>query len=330
MWSNPYHLPTMWEPMEHSGKQGTIWAVGGGKGGTGKSFLTSSMGTYLAQKGRRTILLDADLGGANLHSFFGLTKPRHSLTDFFDKKIPLPDIVVPSGIPNLGMITGSIGSLDSESINHSQKQKLFRHIRGLDADTILVDLGAGTHINTLDTFLLADRMIVVTAPEVTALENMYQFIKSAYFRKLKSLFKTYDLNASIQETWKNRAAYGISTLKDLIQHLKEGSDHVRDIFEREMSGFVMHIVINQVRNHRDILVGENLKSICMNVLGLPVVYAGFARHDEAVQKNINAREPFMLANRLSPVTTEIKALTDNIVAGTPLSVQKDLLNGSLS
>ena len=316
--------------MEESGKKGTIWAVGGGKGGTGKSFLTSSMGTYLAQKGRKTILLDADLGGANLHSFFGLTKPQHSLTDFFDKKIPLPDIIVQSNIPNLELITGSIGSLDSESINHGQKQKLYRHIRNLDADNIIIDLGAGTHINTLDTFLLADRMIVVTVPEVTALENMYQFIKSVYFRKLKSIFKSYDLNASIQETWKNRASYDIHSLKDLINHLKQESDHVRDIFEREMSGFVVHIVLNQVRTPRDILVGENLKSICMNFLGLPVIYAGFARYDDAVQKNINRRESFMLTNRLSPVVTEIKTLTDNIITGTHLSVQKDLLNGNLS
>jgi flagellar biosynthesis protein FlhG len=288
------------------------------------------MGTYLAQKGRRTILLDADLGGANLHSFLGLSRPSRSLTDFFASKVPLPDIVVPGGVPNLGMITGSIGSLDSESINHSQKQKLFRHIRNLEADTIIVDLGAGTHITTLDTFLLADRMIVVTVPEVTALENMYHFIKSAYFRKLKALFKAYDLDASIREIWKERDSYNIATLKDLIHHLKQGSNHVRAIFEREMAGFSVHIVLNQVRSHRDILVGENLKSICMNFLGLPVVYAGFARYDEAVQKNINAREPFMLANRLSPVTTEIRTVTDNLVAGTHLSVQRDLAHGSLS
>jgi len=316
--------------MEQSGKQGTIWAVGGGKGGTGKSFLTSSIGTYLAQKGRKTILLDADLGGANLHSFFGLTRPRHSLTDFFDKKIPLPDIIVQSGIANLELITGSIGSLDSESINHGQKQKLFRHVRALDADHILIDLGAGTHINTLDTFLLADRMIVVTAPEVTALENMYQFIKSVYFRKLKFIFKAYDLTTSIHETWKNRVSYDIHNLKDLIAHLKESSDDIRDIFDREMSGFVVHIVLNQVRTPRDILVGENLKSVCMNFLGLPVVYAGYSRFDEAVLKNINSKEPFMLSNRLSPVVTEIKALTENIIAGTHLSVRKDIANGSLS
>lgn len=316
--------------MEHQEKQCKIWAVGGGKGGTGKSFITSSTGTCLALKGNKTVLLDADLGGANLHSFFGLNKPRYSLADFFERKIPLQDIMVQSGVANLGLITGSIGSLDSESINFAQKQKLFRHIRALDADHILIDLGAGTHINTLDTFLLADRMIVVTAPEITALENMYQFIKSVYFRKMKSIFKTYDLSATIQETWKNRAFYNIRSLKELIAHLRESSEHIRDIFDREISGFVVHIVLNQVRTTRDILVGENLKSTCMNFLGLKVVYAGYCRQDEAVHDNINNKEPFLIFNRISPVVKEIKTLTDNIVAGTHLSVRKDLVNGSLS
>lgn len=316
--------------MDTPGKHCKIWAVGGGKGGTGKSFITSSTGTCLALKGSKTILLDADLGGANLHSFFGLNKPRYSLADFFEKKIPLQDIMVQSGVANLGLITGSIGSLDSESINFAQKQKLFRHIRALDADHILIDLGAGTHINTLDTFLLADRMIVVTVPEITALENMYQFIKSVYFRKMKFIFKTYDLNTTIQDTWKNRASHNIRSLKDLITHLRESSEYIRDIFDREISGFVVHVVLNQVRNTRDIMVGENLKSACMNFLGLKVVYAGYCRQDEAVHENINNKEPFLIFNRISPVVKEIKTLTDNIITGTHLSVRKDLVNGSLS
>ena len=315
--------------MDNPGKHCKIWAVGGGKGGTGKSFITSSTGTCLALKGKKTILLDADLGGANLHSFFGLNRPRYSLADFFDKKVPLQDIIMHSGIANLGLITGSIGSLDSEGINFAQKQKLFRHIRALDADHILIDLGGGTHINTLDTFLLADRMIVVTAPEVTAIENMYQFIKSVYFRKMKFIFKTYDLNTTIQETWKNRAAYNIRSLKELIAHLRESSEHIRDIFDREMSEFVVHIVLNQVRTTKDILIGENLKSVCMNFLGLPVVYAGYCRQDEAVHDNINSKEPFLIFNRISPVVKELKTLTENIVTGTHLSVRKDLDNGSL-
>ncbi len=313
--------------MGESGRKGEIWAVGGGKGGTGKSFVTSGMGTHLAQKGGRTILLDADLGGANLHTLLGMNRNRHSLSDFFDRKVPLSEIVAQSGIANLELITGSFASLDSESINHAQKQKLFRHIRALDADHVLIDLGAGSHINTLDTFLLADKMIVVTTPEITSLENMYQFIKSVYFRKLKLIFKAHNLTATIQGTWKDRATHNIRSLKELIVHLKQSSDDIRDILEREMSGFVIYVVLNQVRTPKDIVVGENLKSVCSNFLGLSVVYAGHSRHDEAVHRSINNKEPFMLLNRFSPVVKEIRTLTEIIAAEPHPLFEKDMVNG---
>jgi len=313
--------------MTDSRKRTEIWAVGGGKGGTGKSFVISSMGIHLAQKGGRTILLDADLGGANLHTFLGMNRLQHSLSDFFDRKVPLNDILVQSGIANLELITGSFSSLDSEGINHAQKLKLFRHIRTLEAEHVLIDLGAGSHINTLDTFLIADKMIVVTTPELTALENMYQFIKSVYFRKLKFIFRSNDLSSSIREIWKNRAKHNIRSLKDLIVHLKQSSDHISEILDREMSGFVVYVILNQVRTPSEITIGENLKSTCSNFLGLTVIYAGHSRYDDAVHKSINNKEPFMLLNRISPVGREIRSVTENIVNGITVPLQKDLEYG---
>ncbi|MBW2091668.1 MAG: P-loop NTPase, partial [Deltaproteobacteria bacterium] len=75
-------------------RRSEIWAVGGGKGGVGKSFLISGMGSSLALEGKQVILLDADLGGANLHTFLGINKPENTLTDFFDDKLPLSELIV--------------------------------------------------------------------------------------------------------------------------------------------------------------------------------------------------------------------------------------------
>jgi flagellar biosynthesis protein FlhG len=296
-------------------KRCEIWAVAGGKGGTGKSFITSSIATQLALKGRRLVLIDADFGGANLHSFFGINRPKHSLSEFFEDKIPLQQIIVHSGISNMGLVTGALGSLDSENITYDKKQKLFRQIRGLEAEYILIDLGAGSHINTLDTFLLADKMIVVTVPEITAIENLYQFIKSVYFRKLKSFLGVHGLKDMVQEVWRNKAAYGIRNFSDLLEYVKKSSPDVHAAFEQEMSKFVVYIVLNQVRGKSDILVGENLKSVCMKLLGLNAVYAGFTDYDEQVQKHINKKEPFMTHCRLSPVIREIEGITDHIMGG---------------
>ena len=68
----PARVPN--KKVEPSG--GRIIAVGGGKGGVGKSLVTSSLGISLAQHGKRVVVLDADLGGANLHTCLGLSTPR--------------------------------------------------------------------------------------------------------------------------------------------------------------------------------------------------------------------------------------------------------------
>ena len=63
-----------------------IWPIGGGKGGSGKSFLTSSLGRLLAESGKRTLLVDLDLGAANLHTLIDVPYPTKSLSDFIRKK----------------------------------------------------------------------------------------------------------------------------------------------------------------------------------------------------------------------------------------------------
>ncbi len=59
-----------------------IWAVGGGKGGTGKSVVSAILAFWLARMGKRTVLIDVDLGGANIHTLMGIKSPPRSINDF--------------------------------------------------------------------------------------------------------------------------------------------------------------------------------------------------------------------------------------------------------
>src|SRR5204863_3878543 len=84
-----------------------IIAVGGGKGGAGKSLLAANLGIFLSTLGKRVVLLDADLGGANLHTFVGVERPRVTLGDLFEKRVArVEDVVVETPIPGLGLVSG--------------------------------------------------------------------------------------------------------------------------------------------------------------------------------------------------------------------------------
>jgi flagellar biosynthesis protein FlhG len=290
-----------------------IWAIGGGKGGTGKSFMTSTMGSVLAGQGKRVILVDADLGGANLHSFLGLKRPRLTLTDFFEAKVPLSDLVVDCGLGSMGLITGDLHSVDSNSVTFSQKQRFFRHIHALDADYVLIDLGSGTHLNTLDTFLLAHRMVVVVVPEVTSIENMYQFVKSVYFRKMKSVFKEYGLREQMREIWASRSEHNISTLGQLMEHVRTLAPQLPLGFCDEIENFSINVVLNQVRTHRERDVGPSVRSVLKKYLGLACQFVGYVEHEDGVWRSVNNGVPFMRAYPRSNCAKQIEHLAGNLL-----------------
>lgn len=294
-------------------KSPEIWAIGGGKGGTGKSFFSSSTALCLAESGKKVVLVDADLGGANLHSFLGMKRPVGTLTDFFERKAPLADLNVDTGYENLSFISGDLESIDSDSIKHTQKLKLFRHIRALEADYVIMDLGAGAHINTMDSFINADRMIAVTVPAVTALENLYQFIKNVYFRKLKAAFAKRGLKDRVVETWRNRDRHGIVTLTDLVEHLRKSSSAMDEVFNSDAIDFRLQLVLNQVRTSSDIHLGASVKSVIRKYMGLRADYTGYIRYDDYILRCLNNGTPFVRTYGYSRSAKEIKSLSKSIV-----------------
>jgi flagellar biosynthesis protein FlhG len=304
----------------NKGPGAEVWAVGGGKGGTGKSFITSSIGVCLASRGGRVVMLDADLGGANLHSFLGINRPEASLTDFFEKDVPLKDLVVKTGIARMGLVSGDIHSLASDSIRYTQKLKLFRHIKGLDADYVLIDLGSGSHNNTLDTFLFADRKIIVSVPEITAIENMYHFIKNMFFRRLKMTLGRHGMKDIVIELWKRRDDYGIRNLSDLLEYLKDQQPELKDDIDGEILGLNMNIVLNKVRSGGEIPIGMSVKSVCSKFLGLGAQYVGYVEYDDTVWRCTNNGRPFMLTYPSSRSAKELKRLCENLLGGQQVRV----------
>lgn len=301
-------------------REGEIWAVAGGKGGTGKTFFTSSTGMHLAKKGRNVVLVDMDIGGANLHSFFGISRPLKSLTSFFEMGASLSDLVTETNMPNISLITGDVHSIASDKITFSQKLKLFRQIMKLNAQNVIVDLGAGSHNNTLDTFLIADKMIVVLVPEVIAIENMYHFIKNSLFRKVKKTLKDYGFKEIVQHIWDRRESYGITNLRELIDYLKESFSYIGTILDHELASFRIHLVLNMVRTNQDILLGSSIKSVMRKYLGIPILYSGYIEYNDAVWKSVRERKPFMLHYNSTECAKEIEIIIDNIVKGRDIAI----------
>jgi flagellar biosynthesis protein FlhG len=290
-----------------------IWAIGGGKGGTGKSFVTSNLGMNLAYRGKNITLIDADLGGANLHTFLKIKKPRYSLTDFFEKKVPLSDIILPTEIPNLRFITGDVRSLDSTGVRYTQKIKLYRHIRNLSGDYVLLDLGAGSGHNTIDTFLIADKMIVVTLPEITAIENLYMFIKKVLFRNLNQLLGDHGLKDEARNAWQHRKTKDIKNIKELIQHIKDISPDIKALVEKALCQFKLYIIMNEVKNNQEIEMGFSTKSVLHKYFEIDARYVGYIHYNEFFWKFVKESATFRQITSPASTSAEMRHILQYIV-----------------
>lgn len=303
---------------EKAGSKAQIWAVGGGKGGTGKTFLVSRLAITLAAQNKRVIIVDTDFGGANIHSFFGIKQAPKTINHFFEKKEALENLLMETGIKNLQIIVGDYRSINSGNLNFAMKSRLFRHIRNLDADYILLDLGGGTGNDTIDALLLADRMIVVAVPEITSVENLYQFIKSTFFRKLKQVLGEYGLRDTVKDIWVDRKKYGIKNVSEMLQYIKNNQPAIGTVLDRELADFVFYVVLNKVRNSMEIKEGFSIRSICIKHFGVDTRYAGYIEYDIQFWKNLSLIRDLSKMNVSQSLKKDVLFIAENIIHGTQM------------
>jgi flagellar biosynthesis protein FlhG len=296
-----------------------IWAIGGGKGGIGKSFLAASVGWELAHMGRQVVLVDADLGGANLHTRLGLPTPSRTLGDFIQgRHASIEDVVTATPALGLRLISGAADLFSAPSINAAQKTRMMSEIRGLDADVVLLDLGAGTSGNTLDFFLLSDVSILLVVPEPASIQNGYRFIKSALYRRLHAAAPAGPARSLVEAALDPKGPLGIRTPADLISRVETADPETAAALRREVAAFLPRFVVNEVRDSADVDIGHQLVATCVRHLGLRASYAGFVPHDDAVWQAIRRGRLLMSDAPGSRAAEGIRRLSRGLVTGDSL------------
>jgi flagellar biosynthesis protein FlhG len=276
-------------------RKGRIIAVGGGKGGVGKSLVTSSLGISLARHGRRVVVVDADLGGANLHTCLGLNSPERTLSDFINRRVArIEDVIAETGVPNLGLISGAHDHLTASNMKYFQKTRLLSRISQVDADIILLDIGAGISFNIVDFFLLAEQGILVVVPEPSSIENAYRFLKMSFYRHLWRSLKASPARKVVEEAMDQKNLVGIRSPFDLLEAV-ERIDAASGRFLKEKAlEFRPRLLVNQVRYPEDERLGHSMSAVCRKHLGIDIESIGAIGFDESVWKANRKKRPFML------------------------------------
>jgi len=301
-------------------REKNIWAIGGGKGGIGKSFVVANLGIALCERGKEVILVDADLGGANLHTLLGITYPTITLDDFIRKEVRnIEDVLVETEVPHLKLISGSLDILTMSNPKYTQKQRVIRHIYSLDADYIIIDLGAGSSYHVLDFFLVSERGIFLITPEPTSLENAYRFLKGVFFRKLRNLTSQYEVKKIIELAMDRGNPEGIKTPFDLLERVEGMDREIGALLKEEIRRFRPQLIVNQVRNRAEAEIGFFVKSACRKYFGIELSYLGYIFYDHNVYLSIQKGRPLLLNHPTSDAARCIRDITSKLINGGELS-----------
>jgi flagellar biosynthesis protein FlhG len=291
----------------------SIWAIGGGKGGTGKSLVVSSLAVHLARTDNSVLLFDADLGTANLHTFLGMDHPQATLSDFVTRRRSrLKDIVLRTGIPKLSLISGARDAMDIANMKFAQKMKILRHLNHQEQSYILLDLGSGTSYNILDFFLTAGKGIFVASPEPTSIENTYRFIKGYFYRVVNRSIKNQNAKATIEEIFEREDPDRLNQPIKLLAAIEAADNAVAVGIRDDLSEVKLYLIINQARSEADQQLGRYMKSACQKYFALDVEYLGHVPYDDRVWQSIRQRQPFLLTYSLSPAARALAEICDKL------------------
>ena len=298
-----------------------VWAVGGGKGGVGKTVVSSSLAIALARSGNRCIACDADFGAANLHTLLGVPEPPRLLRQFVSGEFgSLEEVAVETPIPKLKLVSGARAAINAANLDHPRRQKLIRHIRKLDADDVVIDLGAGSSFNALDFFVSADLSLAVVSPEPTSIENAYHFMKAAWFRAMQPATAVRRVReAVVLAIGDHRGRIAIPPRR-LLEAVSQVDPYAAEQLSKRAEAFRPGLVVNRVASSCELQLDERIAEGCQEAIGANVRPVGSLSLDDVVPRALEQGKAVLEAFPCSRFGDEIYALAERMLASPALPI----------
>lgn len=282
----------------------TLISVASGKGGVGKSIVSVNLALALAKAGRKVLLADLDVGGADAHIMFGELNPPVTLTDFLNKRVDrLGDVAIPVAFhPTLRLIAGTGETLATANMAYARKKRLMKHFRDLDADVVILDIGAGTHYHALDFFLMADIHLTVATPEPTSVLDLYRFIKLAAIRRVLACFLA---RSPMSEVLSNR---DFTSVEEVMEVAGATDAEGRDVAAAALRSFRPGLIINRTSGRSQVNV-LYLRKILQDYVGGDLMMLGEVPEDPAVSQAVRKFLPVIEFAPQSPAAKGLLAVS---------------------
>jgi flagellar biosynthesis protein FlhG len=286
-----------------------VFSIGGCKGGVGKSVVATNLAVYLAQIGRRVVLVDADATGANLHLVLGAEESAPTVPEPGDADLPLHV----TSVPGLRLLSVATETAEGGSLKTARKSRLVQQLRQIDAEDVVIDVGPGTSASACDLFLLADIGVLVTVPEPAAIESTYRFLRTLYVRDLRRVLRAdrtrlRALDRMLGEV--PRLPFPV----DLARHVARVEPSLADVTAQILARTRPRLVVNQTRVRSDLELGSWMSLVAERRLGLTIDPLGSIEHDDAVWLANRHRRPLLVDNPSSKAGRGLERIARRLLA----------------
>lgn len=288
-----------------------VIAVGGGRGGVGKSVLAVNLAVYLAQLGRTVVLVDADPAGATLHTMLDVEPPLPQPSSDQDEDEELS--THPTPIPGLLLMPQLYAVGSTVPLRPGRKPRWARGLRQLSVDYVLLDLGAGTAPATLDLFLAADLGLCVAGPEPPSVEATYRFLRALYTRRLRRTLVKDRFRMRLLE----RAQAELPPLPappDIVRTLARYDTKLAQLAADELSRMHPRLVVSGVRLRTDSDLGPAVHDLAQRYLGIDLDYVGHIEQDDSIWLSVLRRRPLLIDSPTSKSARNLERIARRVLA----------------
>lgn len=290
-----------------------LLAVGGGRGGAGKSLVAQGLAVYFAQLGKTVALVDCDPTGANLHTQFGLS--AHAQPPLLDGgEGELAKSLVATSVPGLSILPAPHDAVEPPlQLRAGRKTRWLARLKALPVDYLVVDVGPGHGTLAIDTMLAADVAVCVAVPEPPAIEATYRFVRAAYRQRLRRALARDRFRLSLVD----RVLKEIGRLPspiELIRALWRVDRGLAEIAWAEAHRMRMYLVVNQTRVRTDLELANSMSALCKRHYGVTLDELGFIEHDDTVWLSVRRRKPLLVDSPTSKAARNIERIARRVVA----------------
>lgn len=177
-----------------------VIAITSGKGGVGKSNLALNLAIAMQRLGKMALVLDADLGMANIHLLAGI-QPAYSLKDLIRTDLEVSELIT-AGPEGIGIVAGGSGIIALADSTAMQRRQLLDGLEKMErhADVVIVDTAAGMGAGVRDFLMAADEVLFVLTPDITSLADAYGLLKALHSRDFdRPLYSVVNMATSLKQ-----------------------------------------------------------------------------------------------------------------------------------